>query len=161
MPAESVFPLPSNVDLDIGALVEPLAVGWHAVDASPIADIKDPKCIVSIEAKAHTQLFARLVLTIFRLPGLWRWTNWTRSRSSSFSARCQKPSSAWRWLPNASSLRRISALIMFLIHQSMISSKRPWSSAAEKVARISHLIVPVYQPRLNRLVRSSSHEEQS
>lgn len=46
MPAEAIFPLPSNVDLDIGALVEPLAVAWHAVDASPIADLKDPQCLV-------------------------------------------------------------------------------------------------------------------
>ena len=46
VPAETCFPLPDNVDLDIGALVEPLAVAWHAVDASPIAEIKEPKCIV-------------------------------------------------------------------------------------------------------------------
>lgn len=46
MPAEAIFPLPSNVGLDIGALVEPLAVAWHAVDASPIADLKEPKCLV-------------------------------------------------------------------------------------------------------------------
>ncbi|KAK4545849.1 hypothetical protein LTR36_002413 [Oleoguttula mirabilis] len=46
VPAEACLPLPENVPLDIGALVEPLAVGWHAVDASPIADIKDPKCVV-------------------------------------------------------------------------------------------------------------------
>jgi len=46
VPAEACLPLPENVDLDIGALVEPLAVGWHAVDASPIADIKEPKCVV-------------------------------------------------------------------------------------------------------------------
>lgn len=46
MPEKAVMPLPSNVDLDVGALVEPLAVAWHAVDASPIADIKEPKCLV-------------------------------------------------------------------------------------------------------------------
>lgn len=46
VPQEAIFPLPSNVDLDIGALVEPLAVAWHAVDASPIADLKEPKCLV-------------------------------------------------------------------------------------------------------------------
>lgn len=46
MPAEAIFPLPSNVDLDIGALAEPLAVAWHAVDASPIADLKNPQCLV-------------------------------------------------------------------------------------------------------------------
>lgn len=44
--AEACLPLPDNVDLDIGALVEPLAVGWHAVDASPIAELKEPKCVV-------------------------------------------------------------------------------------------------------------------
>lgn len=36
VPAEAVFPLPSNVPLDIGALVEPLSVGWHAVSQSPL-----------------------------------------------------------------------------------------------------------------------------
>ncbi|TKA21651.1 hypothetical protein B0A54_18047, partial [Friedmanniomyces endolithicus] len=46
VPAEACLPLPDNVDLDIGALVEPLAVGWHAVDASPTANIKEPKCVV-------------------------------------------------------------------------------------------------------------------
>ena len=46
MPENSVMALPSNVDLDVGALVEPLAVAWHAVDASPIADVKEPKCLV-------------------------------------------------------------------------------------------------------------------
>ena len=29
-----VFPLPDNVPLEIGALVEPLAVAWHAVSAA-------------------------------------------------------------------------------------------------------------------------------
>lgn len=46
VPAEACLPLPPNVDLDIGALVEPLAVAWHAVDASPIANIKEPQCLV-------------------------------------------------------------------------------------------------------------------
>lgn len=46
VPQEACFPLPSNVDLDIGALVEPLAVAWHAVDASPIASLKEPNCLV-------------------------------------------------------------------------------------------------------------------
>jgi len=46
VPAEACLPLPDNVGLDIGALVEPLAVAWHAVDASPIAEIKEPKCVV-------------------------------------------------------------------------------------------------------------------
>jgi 2-desacetyl-2-hydroxyethyl bacteriochlorophyllide A dehydrogenase len=46
MPEKSVMALPSQIDLDVGALVEPLAVAWHAVDASPIADLKEPKCLV-------------------------------------------------------------------------------------------------------------------
>lgn len=46
MPEKAVMPLPSNIDLDVGALVEPLAVAWHAVDASPIADLNEPKCLV-------------------------------------------------------------------------------------------------------------------
>ena len=46
VPARAVMALPSNIGLDVGALVEPLAVAWHAVDASPIANIKEPKCVV-------------------------------------------------------------------------------------------------------------------
>lgn len=46
VPQEAIFPLPENVDLDIGALVEPLAVAWHAVDASPIKELEEPKCVV-------------------------------------------------------------------------------------------------------------------
>jgi threonine dehydrogenase-like Zn-dependent dehydrogenase len=46
VPAEAAMPLPDNVSLDIGALVEPLAVAWHAVDASPIESIPDAKCVV-------------------------------------------------------------------------------------------------------------------
>lgn len=46
MPENSVMALPDNIDLDVGALVEPLAVAWHAVDASPIADLKEPQCLV-------------------------------------------------------------------------------------------------------------------
>ena len=46
VPDRAVLALPKNIDLDIGALVEPLAVAWHAVDASPIAGIKQPKCVV-------------------------------------------------------------------------------------------------------------------
>lgn len=46
VPEEAVFPLPSNVDLDIGALVEPLAVAWHAVDASGLASLREPKALV-------------------------------------------------------------------------------------------------------------------
>ena len=35
VPASAVKSLPDNVSLELGALVEPLAVGWHAVDVSP------------------------------------------------------------------------------------------------------------------------------
>jgi threonine dehydrogenase-like Zn-dependent dehydrogenase len=34
--AQFVFKLPAHVSLDVGALVEPLAVAWHAVDQYPI-----------------------------------------------------------------------------------------------------------------------------
>lgn len=36
VPRYAVLDLPTNVPLEVGALVEPLAVGWHAVSASPI-----------------------------------------------------------------------------------------------------------------------------
>ncbi|KAF2717792.1 GroES-like protein [Polychaeton citri CBS 116435] len=36
LPEYCVTKLPDNVSLDIAALVEPLAVGWHAVQATPI-----------------------------------------------------------------------------------------------------------------------------
>ena len=35
VPQHSVKKLPDNVSLEVGALVEPLAVGWHAVSISP------------------------------------------------------------------------------------------------------------------------------
>jgi threonine dehydrogenase-like Zn-dependent dehydrogenase len=35
VPQDSVKKLPDNVSLEVGALVEPLAVGWHAVSISP------------------------------------------------------------------------------------------------------------------------------
>lgn len=35
VPRDSVKKLPDNVSLEIGALVEPLAVGWHAISISP------------------------------------------------------------------------------------------------------------------------------
>ncbi|KAL2444020.1 (R,R)-butanediol dehydrogenase [Exophiala dermatitidis] len=35
VPASCVKPLPDNISLEVGALIEPLAVGWHAVDISP------------------------------------------------------------------------------------------------------------------------------
>ena len=38
VPASAVKPLPDDFPLDIGALVEPLAVGWHAVAVSPYKD---------------------------------------------------------------------------------------------------------------------------
>ena len=44
VPANYVLPLPDNVPLDIGALVEPLSVGWHAVSQSPLK--KDSKILV-------------------------------------------------------------------------------------------------------------------
>lgn len=37
-PASAVKPLPDNVSLEVGALIEPLAVGWHAVAISPYKD---------------------------------------------------------------------------------------------------------------------------
>lgn len=35
VPSTALYHLPANVPLEIGALVEPLAVGWHAVKISP------------------------------------------------------------------------------------------------------------------------------
>jgi len=35
VPADAAIPLPDRVPLEIGALIEPLAVGWHAVKLSP------------------------------------------------------------------------------------------------------------------------------
>ncbi|GAM83472.1 hypothetical protein ANO11243_014600 [Dothideomycetidae sp. 11243] len=35
VPEASVYKLPDNVSMEVGALIEPLAVGWHAVDISP------------------------------------------------------------------------------------------------------------------------------
>ncbi|TKA64175.1 hypothetical protein B0A49_05971 [Cryomyces minteri] len=35
VPQSSVYNIPDNVSLEVGALVEPLAVGWHAVNISP------------------------------------------------------------------------------------------------------------------------------
>ena len=35
LPDTAIKKLPDNVSLEVGALVEPLAVGWHAVDISP------------------------------------------------------------------------------------------------------------------------------
>jgi len=37
VPSNYVLPLPNHVGLDIGALVEPLAVGWHAVSRAPLS----------------------------------------------------------------------------------------------------------------------------
>lgn len=36
VPEDYVLPLPDNIPLDVAALVEPLAVGWHAVSQSPL-----------------------------------------------------------------------------------------------------------------------------
>lgn len=36
VPASYCLPLPDNIALDVAALVEPLAVGWHAVGQSPL-----------------------------------------------------------------------------------------------------------------------------
>lgn len=38
VPESCVKKLPDNVSLEIGALIEPLAVGWHSVDISPYKD---------------------------------------------------------------------------------------------------------------------------
>jgi threonine dehydrogenase-like Zn-dependent dehydrogenase len=35
--ASTVISLPQNVSLDIGALVEPLSVAWHAISAAPLS----------------------------------------------------------------------------------------------------------------------------
>ncbi|KAF2497441.1 GroES-like protein [Lophium mytilinum] len=35
VPTSTLYRLPDNVPLDVGALVEPLSVGWHAVKVSP------------------------------------------------------------------------------------------------------------------------------
>ncbi|KAL4867158.1 hypothetical protein BDV12DRAFT_123895 [Aspergillus spectabilis] len=36
VPAKHAIPLPENFPLDLGAVVEPLTVAWHAVDRSPV-----------------------------------------------------------------------------------------------------------------------------
>jgi len=48
VPANAVLLLPDNLDLDIGALVEPLAVAWHAVSASPLASLDSSKTSVLV-----------------------------------------------------------------------------------------------------------------
>ena len=40
----NVFPLPDNISLELGALVEPLAVGWHAISLSGM--MPDDKVLV-------------------------------------------------------------------------------------------------------------------
>jgi threonine dehydrogenase-like Zn-dependent dehydrogenase len=37
VPASTVLALPENITLDIGALVEPLSVAWHAISAAPLS----------------------------------------------------------------------------------------------------------------------------
>ncbi|KAF2703492.1 GroES-like protein [Pleomassaria siparia CBS 279.74] len=36
VPEKSVLKLPDNIPLDVGALVEPLSVAWHAISAAPL-----------------------------------------------------------------------------------------------------------------------------
>lgn len=36
LPSSLVLPLPANIPLSTGALIEPLSVGWHAVMQSPL-----------------------------------------------------------------------------------------------------------------------------
>ncbi|KAF2190140.1 sorbitol dehydrogenase [Zopfia rhizophila CBS 207.26] len=38
VPGTSILKLPENVPLDVGALVEPLSVAWHAISASPLTE---------------------------------------------------------------------------------------------------------------------------
>lgn len=57
--ATHVFPLPENVPLDIGALVEPLSVAWHAVSAA--SDI-NPESTVAILGGGPIGLAAILCL---------------------------------------------------------------------------------------------------
>ncbi|BCS20025.1 2,3-butanediol dehydrogenase [Aspergillus puulaauensis] len=40
VPAKHAIPLPDSVPLDLGAVVEPLTVAWHAVDRSPVETAK-------------------------------------------------------------------------------------------------------------------------
>jgi threonine dehydrogenase-like Zn-dependent dehydrogenase len=37
IPSSTVLSLPHNIPLDVGALVEPLSVAWHAISAVPIS----------------------------------------------------------------------------------------------------------------------------
>lgn len=46
VPSRAVLALPDNVPLDIGALVEPLAVAWHAVEAAGAALTTDSTVLV-------------------------------------------------------------------------------------------------------------------
>ncbi|OJD33330.1 sorbitol dehydrogenase [Diplodia corticola] len=45
-PQSCLYKLPENVSLEIGALVEPLAVGWHAVNISPFDPATTPSVLV-------------------------------------------------------------------------------------------------------------------
>ena len=40
VPEYCVVPVPDNVSLELAALVEPLAVAWHAVNMSPVKNFK-------------------------------------------------------------------------------------------------------------------------
>ncbi|KAK5116376.1 hypothetical protein LTR62_007923 [Meristemomyces frigidus] len=46
VPEYAVYNLPDNVGLDVAALVEPLAVGWHAVNASPFRPHSDDSVLI-------------------------------------------------------------------------------------------------------------------
>lgn len=46
VPAVACVSVPQDIDLDIAALVEPLAVAWHAVDASPLAQTPGAQCLI-------------------------------------------------------------------------------------------------------------------
>ena len=37
VPEKAIIPLPPNIPLDVGALVEPLSVAWHAMSAAPLS----------------------------------------------------------------------------------------------------------------------------
>lgn len=48
VPALQVFPVSDKIPLDIAALVEPLSVAYHAVDASPIKQMSPAKASVLV-----------------------------------------------------------------------------------------------------------------
>ncbi|KAF2086842.1 GroES-like protein [Saccharata proteae CBS 121410] len=46
LPPSSIHPLPESIPLDIGALVEPLSVAWHAVDSVPTTDLNSSSTVL-------------------------------------------------------------------------------------------------------------------